>query len=68
MGKLIKIVVLLAIVAGGVFLAVKFAGGFKKGGATAAAPAAKEPAPGGKKTAPEVQEKYGFAPANPLGN
>ncbi len=68
MGKLIKIVLMLAVVGGIVLLAVKYAGGTKKTDTTATAAAAKQTEPGGKKTAPEVQEKYGFAPVNPTGD
>ncbi len=66
MGKLIKIVVMLAILAGVVIVVVKYAGSSKPAPVPPAA--ADEAKKGPKKTAPELQEKYGYAPVNPTGD
>ena len=67
MGKLVKVLVLLAVVAVAIVLVVKYTGGSDK---QSAPPAAVSPAQGSnkdqpkaKKDKPELQEKYGFAPA-----
>ncbi len=64
MGKLIKMLVLLAIVGGIAFAAVKWMGSAKSSNTAAA-----QPSKSNEKTVPlEPQEKLGFAPANPTGN
>lgn len=64
MGKLIKIVVVLALVAGGVALAVHYAGGSGGNQDAAASDTTDQPNDTGQKDKLQLQEKYGFAPVD----
>ena len=63
MGKMLKVVVLLAVLVIGVLLFLQYSNKKKSDTPTAAQRAPQAEQPKAKKEGIEVQEKYGFAPA-----
>jgi len=65
MGKLIKTLVLLALVGGGIYLLVQYGPGMSGDSGDTAKETSEEKEPHRDRSSdkPELQEKYGFAPA-----